>query len=190
MGSHFWTGLTSRSVWRVSLYMISVSKSFFPNWPIKRQTDHMEATVFSDDQLPFLLKLSLLRKSFPSLLLKSKSPHWSSLILERATCQERVTWRSATTTTSWAGGNRGTSLRCFENIPSKSAARPCRTGTGSTDGISAGTAAWTLCPLTLPASSRCSRRLWREVSELKSDLSQLFFYWAVLSAGIHASVGA
>merc|ERR1712088_373375 len=43
-----------------------------------------------------------------------------------------------------------------------------RTGTGSTDVISAGTAAWTLCPLTLPASSRCSRRLWRETMSRQS----------------------
>ena len=41
----------------------------------------------------------------------------------------------------------------------------CRTGIGSTDVISAGTAAWTLCPLTHLASSRCSRRSWQEVRQ-------------------------
>ena len=115
---------------------------------------------------------------FPSLVLIAHP----SLILEPAPCQERVTWRSATTTTSSAGGNRGTSLRCFSFEKYSQQQRqkctcPCRTGTGSTDVISAGTAAWTLCPLTHPASSRCSRRLWREVSvrqrELEPDLYQL-----------------
>ena len=53
----------------------------------------------------------------------------------------------------------------FENIPAKVQLRPCRTGTGSTDVISAGTAAWTLCPLTHLASSRCSRRSWQEVRQ-------------------------
>merc|ERR1711994_368107 len=43
-----------------------------------------------------------------------------------------------------------------------------RTGIGSTGVISAETAAWTLCPLTHLASSRCSKRSWQETMSPRS----------------------
>ena len=53
----------------------------------------------------------------------------------------------------------------LKNDPKSASSRSCRTGTGSTDGISAGIGAWTWCPLTHPESSRCLRRSWQEVRQ-------------------------
>ena len=100
--------------------------------------DHIEAAIISDIQhqrviivLP-ALKKTLTCDALTTLIahqiytlhkITSKNPIIGpnpSLILRPTSYQEKVTWRSGTTTTSSAGGNPGTSLRWKFNFQKKS----------------------------------------------------------------------
>ena len=159
--------------WRCASWIVSHQPSFHPSLALR---------MYPDVLILFFSGKSHMKIGNHNYFLSWREPwhkfeviwHWH-LTFWKKSISERLKWKKK---------------HCDLNTQSKSI-KLCRTGIGSTDVISAGTAAWTSCPLTRPASSRCSRRLWQEVSE--ATRARVWFVSTLVLRQencMHVSVGA